>query len=96
MAMQAAREAGDEVWRAWHDEAEPIRVGVSACLLEKWRAARQAHKRDRYLTDVLDANVIWVPVCPEIEAGMGIPRPEVERGSGQWRRLASSCGAAAD
>ncbi|MEZ4293273.1 MAG: DUF523 domain-containing protein, partial [Myxococcota bacterium] len=86
--MQATREAGDEVWRAWHDEAEPIRVGVSACLLGAEVRFDGGHKRDRYLTDVLDANVIWVPVCPEIEAGMGIPRPVVQlRGGEEGDRL---------
>ncbi|MEZ4353324.1 MAG: DUF523 and DUF1722 domain-containing protein [Myxococcota bacterium] len=86
--MQATREAGDEVWRAWHDEAEPIRVAVSACLLGAEVRFDGGHKRDRYLTDVLDANVIWVPVCPEIEAGMGIPRPVVQlRGGEEGDRL---------
>lgn len=33
------------------------------------------HKRDRYLTDVLNDFVEWVPVCPEVESGMPTPRP---------------------
>jgi uncharacterized protein YbgA (DUF1722 family)/uncharacterized protein YbbK (DUF523 family) len=33
------------------------------------------HKRDRFVTDLLGAFVEWVPVCPEVEVGMGIPRP---------------------
>jgi uncharacterized protein YbgA (DUF1722 family)/uncharacterized protein YbbK (DUF523 family) len=32
------------------------------------------HKRDAFLTDVLDRFVTWVPVCPESEAGFGTPR----------------------
>jgi uncharacterized protein YbgA (DUF1722 family)/uncharacterized protein YbbK (DUF523 family) len=35
------------------------------------------HKRDRYLTDVLAGWFQWVPVCPEVEVGMGTPRPPV-------------------
>jgi uncharacterized protein YbgA (DUF1722 family)/uncharacterized protein YbbK (DUF523 family) len=33
------------------------------------------HKRDRFATDLLDKFVEWVPVCPEVEVGMGTPRP---------------------
>lgn len=41
------------------------------------------HKRDRYLTDVLGENVIWLPVCPEVEVGMGIPRPVIQLRGGE-------------
>lgn len=34
-----------------------------------------SHKRDRFLTDTLGAHVDWVQVCPEVGAGMGVPRP---------------------
>jgi uncharacterized protein YbgA (DUF1722 family)/uncharacterized protein YbbK (DUF523 family) len=33
------------------------------------------HKHDRYLTDTLGQWVDWVPVCPEVEIGLGTPRP---------------------
>ncbi len=33
------------------------------------------HKRDRFVTDLLGRFFEWVPVCPEVEAGMGTPRP---------------------
>jgi uncharacterized protein YbgA (DUF1722 family)/uncharacterized protein YbbK (DUF523 family) len=32
------------------------------------------HKRDRYVTGALAAYVELVPVCPELEAGFGVPR----------------------
>jgi uncharacterized protein YbgA (DUF1722 family) len=35
------------------------------------------HKLDRYLTDVLGEWVEWVAVCPEVEIGLGIPRPAI-------------------
>ena len=35
------------------------------------------HKRDRFLTDVLGPHIEWVPVCPELEVGMGVPREAV-------------------
>ena len=33
------------------------------------------HKHDRYLTDTLGEWVDWVPMCPEVEIGLGTPRP---------------------
>jgi uncharacterized protein YbbK (DUF523 family) len=35
------------------------------------------HKRDRFLTDVLRRHVEFVPVCPEVEMGLGTPREPV-------------------
>jgi uncharacterized protein YbgA (DUF1722 family)/uncharacterized protein YbbK (DUF523 family) len=32
------------------------------------------HKLDRYLHEVLGRFVRWVPVCPEVECGLGVPR----------------------
>jgi uncharacterized protein YbgA (DUF1722 family)/uncharacterized protein YbbK (DUF523 family) len=64
-------------WQAWHDKNEPIRVGVSSCLLGRKVRYDGGHKRDRYLTDVLGDWVEWVSVCPEIEIGLGTPRPTI-------------------
>jgi len=56
----------------------PIRLGVSSCLLGNEVRYDGGHKRDRFVTDVLGGFVEWVPVCPEVEAGMGTPRPPVQ------------------
>lgn len=64
-------------WQEWHDEDEPIRVGVSSCLLGEEVRFDGAHQRSRYLTDVLGGWVEWVSVCPEVEIGLGIPRPTI-------------------
>ena len=53
---------------------EKIRLGVSACLLGQPVRYDGGHKLDRYVTDILGAYVDYVPVCPEVECGMGIPR----------------------
>ena len=66
------------VWQRWHDEQEPLRVGVSACLLGAEVRFDGGHKRDRYVTDVLGTHVEWRPVCPELEAGLGLPRPAIQ------------------
>ncbi len=51
-----------------------VKLGVSACLLgEKVRYDGQ-HKHNHYLTDMLGKYVEWVPVCPEVECGMPVPR----------------------
>jgi uncharacterized protein YbgA (DUF1722 family)/uncharacterized protein YbbK (DUF523 family) len=57
------------------DEKSPLRLGVSSCLLGKEVRFDGGHKRDRFITDLLGEFVEWVPVCPEVEAGMGTPRP---------------------
>ena len=54
--------------------SEPIRIGISACLLGEEVRFDGGHKRDRFLTETLGPFVEWVPVCPEVEAGFGTPR----------------------
>jgi uncharacterized protein YbgA (DUF1722 family)/uncharacterized protein YbbK (DUF523 family) len=61
----------------WHADAEPIRLGISSCLLGEEVRFDGGHKHDRYLTDVLGEWVEWVPVCPEVEIGLGTPRPAI-------------------
>lgn len=53
------------------------RIGVSRCLLGDEVRYDGGHKRERYLTDVLGELVEFVPVCPEVEVGMGTPREPV-------------------
>src|SRR3974377_780997 len=55
----------------------PTRIGVLACLLGQEVRFDGGHKRDRFLMDIFARFVEWVPVCPEVELGMGIPRESV-------------------
>lgn len=55
-------------------EGGPIRIGISACLLGEEVRFDGGHKRDHFLTDVLGPHVEWVPICPEVEMGLGTPR----------------------
>ncbi|MEM7410296.1 MAG: DUF523 and DUF1722 domain-containing protein [Myxococcota bacterium] len=73
----------------------PIRLGVSSCLLGQEVRYDGGHKRDRYLTDDLADYFEWVPVCPELEAGMGVPRPalRLQSGSGEVRLVEIKSGA---
>lgn len=60
-----------------------LRIGISSCLIGSPVRWDGGHKRDRFVTDVLAPLVEFVPVCPELEVGMGVPRETVrlERGS---------------
>jgi uncharacterized protein YbbK (DUF523 family)/uncharacterized protein YbgA (DUF1722 family) len=60
------------------------RVGISACLLGEAVRYDGAHKRDAFLVEALGAHVEWVPVCPEVELGLGVPREPIrlEGGAG--------------
>ena len=51
-----------------------IKVGVSACLLGEQVRYDGGHKRDRYVSEVLGEFFSFVPVCPEVELGLGVPR----------------------
>lgn len=62
-----------------------LRVGISRCLLGDEVRFDGGHKRDQFLTDVFGRYVEWVPVCPEVEAGLGTPR-EAMRLTGDPRR----------
>ena len=74
----------------WHDDAT-IRVGISTCLLGQPVRWDGGHKREPFLTEVLAPYFEWVPVCPEVEIGMGIPREPVQlvRAEGDVRMLGS-------
>ncbi len=53
---------------------EGIRIGISACLLGRKVRYDGGHKLDRYLSETLGRYVEYVPVCPEVECGLGTPR----------------------
>ncbi len=50
------------------------RIGISQCLLGDPVRYDGGHKRHPLFTEVLAPFVEWVPVCPEVEAGLGTPR----------------------
>ena len=54
-----------------------IPVAISACLLGEAVRYDGGHKRDAGLLGALDAHVRWVPICPEVLAGFGVPRPPI-------------------
>lgn len=54
-----------------------IRVGVSSCLLGESVRWDANHKRDGFVADTLARFVDLIPVCPEVELGLGIPREAI-------------------
>lgn len=58
-------------------DPHPIRIGVSSCILGEEVRWNGGHARQRWVADVLDLFVQYHPVCPEVEVGMGVPRPTV-------------------
>lgn len=74
---------------------DKIRLGVSSCLLGQKVRFDGGHKQDRYLLDILGQYVEFVPVCPEVEVGLSIPRPalrQVDDGHGGVRLVFSKTG----
>lgn len=56
---------------------ERILVGISSCLLGQPVRYDGGHKRDGYLIEVLGKHFEFLPLCPEVAIGMGIPRPPI-------------------
>ena len=53
------------------------RLGISSCLLGQKVRFDGGHKQDAFLCETFGRFVEWIPVCPEIEVGMGVPRETV-------------------
>ena len=70
---------------------EKIRLGISTCLLGENVRYDGGHKLDRFLTDTLGQYVEYVPVCPEVECGLPIPRESMHlEGDPESPRLMTS------
>lgn len=78
MAKQGVRAArlagGRESEREKRGTPYGIRLGISSCLLGERVRYDGGHKHDAYLTETLGPFVQWVPVCPEVECGLSVPR----------------------
>ncbi len=60
-----------------HTPARRIRVGISSCLLGEEVRYDSGHKRNRYITQILGQFFEFVPACPEVAIGLGVPRPPI-------------------
>ncbi len=57
--------------------APPIRLGISSCLLGQKVRYDGTDRRDRFITGTLGKYFEFVPVCPEVAIGLGVPRPPI-------------------
>ena len=70
---------------------EKIKLGVSACLLGENVRYDGGHKLDRFLTDTLGQYVDSIPLCPEVESGLPVPRESMHlEGDPESPRLVTS------
>ena len=70
------------------------RIGISACLLGEPVRYDGGHKRDAWLVNILGRRVEYVPVCPEVEFGLGVPRDTIrlQRGKNGIRLVVEKTG----
>ena len=57
---------------------EIIKIGISSCLLGNKTRYDGGHKHDRYINDTLGQYFEFVPVCPEVECGLPVPRETMQ------------------
>ncbi len=55
-------------------ETVKVVVGVSACLLGEKVRYDGGHRHDLLITDTLGKFFTYIPVCPEVECGLPVPR----------------------
>ncbi|MGM0987427.1 MAG: YbgA family protein [Pseudomonadota bacterium] len=57
--------------------SEGIPVGISACLMGEQVRYNGGHKRSRFCLEVLQERFAFESFCPELEAGLGVPRDPI-------------------
>jgi len=71
---------------------EKISLGISTCLLGENVRYDGGHALDCFLRDTLDKYVRFVPICPEVECGFGVPRETMHlMGDPAHPRLVTTC-----
>ena len=73
---------------------EKIKFGISSCLLGENVRYDGGHRLDLFLKDTLGKYVEFIPVCPEVECGLGVPRKSMrlEDNSDSPRLIVTSTG----
>ncbi len=59
------------------ESKDRIRIGISSCLLGEKVRYDANHKLDAYISGTLSQFFEFVPACPEVAIGMGVPRPPI-------------------
>ena len=65
-------------WEKFTFDPEPdIQVGISSCLLGEEVRYNGGHSHDSFITSMLSPYFSWIPICPEMDIGMGTPRENI-------------------
>ena len=59
------------------EELHKIRIGISSCLMGENVRFDSGHKKNAYVTGILDNYFEFSPFCPEVSIGLGIPRETI-------------------
>jgi len=59
------------------NEKPTVRIGISSCLLGELVRLNGGHAHDSFTTTTLGPFVEWLPICPEVDIGMGTPRENI-------------------
>ncbi|MCP3669331.1 MAG: DUF1722 domain-containing protein [Gammaproteobacteria bacterium] len=62
----------------WKDEQGRVTVGISSCLLGEEVRYDGGHKYNQIIVDTLSEYFRFVPFCPEVDIGLGIPREPIQ------------------
>ena len=58
-------------------EEDKLKIGISSCLLGEKVRHDGGHKKSSYLINILSPYAHFLPCCPEVAIGLGIPRPTI-------------------
>ena len=56
---------------------EPIKIGISSCLLGEKVRYDTGHKKNQYIVNVLAQYFQFISFCPEMDIGLGTPRETI-------------------
>ncbi|WP_303906747.1 YbgA family protein [Thiohalomonas denitrificans] len=59
------------------NDVRHLKLGISSCLLGEAVRFDGNHKLDAYIVGTLGRFFEFVPICPEIAVGLGVPRPAI-------------------
>ncbi len=69
------------------DSSACVRIAISSCLAGEPVRYDGRDKKAPVLLEALAGDVEWVPICPEVGVGMGVPREPVRL---EWQATSSS------
>lgn len=59
------------------EQKQTIKVGVSSCLMGQQVRFDSGHKKNSYINDSLTTYFDFIPFCPEVDIGLGVPREPI-------------------